>query len=216
MLVDTQGLRDKGKTTEVDEWAVRYLEATIVLAEKGGERWDREGFLEGLVRAKGDLEGLSVEDVLRKDYKEWIEGERKLGFASCVRSLKWLIQKVKGGRKKESDSGGDGQLVNTLKAFAEKRGLDIVAVATTFTDEEGGFRRELLIWTPKRGKAADKGESTLQDFAKKGEHELRLEEWKEEDIDPGQDGSLRVWWVRDVSKSRKQVGPLLRSVMKDV
>jgi hypothetical protein len=59
-----------------------------------------------------------------------------------------------------------------------------------------------------------------EDFGGRSE-ELRLKEWEEDDkllTDLGKRfvKTTKIWWMGDTSKSRKQVGPLLRDAVKNV
>lgn len=213
VLIDTAALNDRGKTEEVDIQAVEYLEARIQVGLKGGESWDQDGFYRALVAAKNDLEGLSVDDVLRKDFKEWDseggKGAMRLGIAACVRPLAWLVEK---SDRERADEPASRAVLSAVREFAEKRKLDVVVLGTAFSGDDEEFRRELMVWT-----LSEAAKGVMERFVAKAEGVLGLREWSEAKLDFEEEvGECRIWWVGDVSKSRKQYAPLLRDAMKDV
>lgn len=205
VLVDTNGLRDAGKTTQVDRDAVEYLEAKVTAAP-GGDVWDRQEFLENVKKAKGDMERFTAEDVLRKDYKAWTIAEGNiLGIASIIEPLDWLARKA--------EAGGKRTLEEVVERFGKDRGAAVLVVMTAFSDDDKGeFRREILV---KLVKSPVQGFSWAQ-FDKTGREQLGLEEWN----DTARTGllsasheSMRVWRQMAVEKSRKQVAPMFREML---
>ncbi|KAH0562024.1 hypothetical protein GP486_003269, partial [Trichoglossum hirsutum] len=82
ILIDTANLTATAKVTPHDTRAVEYLEAKIAAAPDGA-KWDRSIFYEELNDAKHDMSDFSLEDILRRDYKEWVEADgKKLGMAT--------------------------------------------------------------------------------------------------------------------------------------
>jgi exopolyphosphatase len=140
ILIDTANLCQK--VTPHDVAAVEMLEKCILSAastEGAGDKWDRGLFYEGIYKAKTRVGNMSLRDLLRKDYKEWNEeavdgGRRKLGIASMVRGLEWLIERE-----------GTDQFLEIMKKWGEERELDVLGVMTTGGTGED-FKRELLVW----------------------------------------------------------------------
>ncbi|CAG8961678.1 hypothetical protein HYFRA_00006216 [Hymenoscyphus fraxineus] len=177
---DTANLGDRGKTTGVDCEAV------------GGAYWEE---IEG---AKGDLEGLGVGEILRKDYKSWREGGMNLGISAAVKDLSFLVEK--GG-------GREGFLVK-VEGFSKERGLDLFVVMTMFQGE-GGFRRELLLYARNA-----RSVKVAERFERGARERLGLRGWKEGMLDgDGEEGWRRCWIQEKTENSRKQVAPLLREAM---
>ncbi|KAA6413489.1 MAG: hypothetical protein FRX48_03235 [Lasallia pustulata] len=188
VLVDTGNLAVGGAAEDVDREAVEYLEGRI--ARVAGEAWDRGGFYEEMQRAKGELGGLALRDVWRKDYKAWREG----GGAE-------------GRRPREAFD-------EAVDAFMREKGLVVYAIMTTYTTSDGRFQRELLL------QARPEGAGAAERFVDKATPELGLEAWEagsthEEDLLEPVDESVyrRVWRQKEVGRSRKQVAPLLRAAM---
>lgn len=199
VLIDTNNLLDENKVTEHDMKAATYLEAKINACAKTSTGFSREGFFEMVSQAKRDLDGVELEGVFRKDYKQWSEGDRVLGVASVVKDLGYLCGKT-------GNASSFAALIEEARAFADERGLDVFAVMTAFQADDGSFSRELLVLgTSKEGSAV------VKKFAETTSEKLKLESVEEKDDD---EQRLCVWRQKEVAASRKQVAPLLREAMK--
>lgn len=202
ILVDTANLQNKGKVTETDLSAIDLLTKTM------SPTWDRTKFYGEVKNAKTrGLELLTTEEILGKDYKEWnISETETLGIASVVLPLKTLI----------SRSSDAPQFLSTLQSFAKAHSLSSLAVMTTSTSENGNFQRELLLHgldSPSATKL-----STFVESESGSSAELSLEPWNDvSDLAPSSTPtdpeSVHVFWQREVSKSRKEVAPLLRMAL---
>ncbi|KAF2094433.1 exopolyphosphatase-like protein [Rhizodiscina lignyota] len=208
ILIDTRDLEDEGKVTDDDQKAVEYLLEKIHAAGDG-DQFDRHKFYDEIDKAKKNLESLSISDILRKDYKEWTEKKEKIGISCVVKPITWMKKKADSEAK---DEDGQTALLERMRKYAKERDLDIFGLMTTFTDDDGNFRRELMIW------ALDKDVvDAAKKFQKTSADGLGLEEWK---VDGGMDEEnskewRRVWWQRKVEHSRKRVAPLLREAVKE-
>lgn len=203
ILVDTANLTAPGKVEQVDRDSVDYLEAKIQLSPKDARSWNRDDYYKEIDEAKRDINSLSFTEVLIKDYKGWTENGAKLGISSVVKPLEFLVQKA----VDEKESPFEDQ----LQVFMDERGLSILAIMTTSTSSEGDFKRELLV------QARASASSSAINFAEQGASEFQLEDLSIEGITtqdkPGQNWR-KAWLQKDLSKSRKQVAPLLRKAMK--
>ncbi|OJD23112.1 hypothetical protein ACJ73_05531 [Blastomyces percursus] len=200
--------------------------------------WDRQAFYNAIALAKeNSIENLTVSEVLGRDYKEWTEtvvtstGSSainnnktvKLGVCCIVKPLSWLMEKC--AREYETlattptdNTSSTAPLSKYLSSFAAEKHLDLVAVMTAFRSPkpESEFRRELLIYNLnrdcldglKRFEAAAIGELGLEDGIWTGHFSSP---------DAGDDAGrcMRIGRQTDVSKSRKQVAPLLRRTLCD-
>ena len=202
ILIDTANLTAPSKVQAVDEEAVEYLEAKMQKSPRYSKSWNRNQFYHEIDEAKRNIDALSLEEVLKKDYKQWTEKNLNLGISSVVKPLIYLTKKAI-VETKHSD------FQDTLAQFMESHSLDIFAIMTTSTSEEGEFTRELLV------QAKEASFPALHEFVKKAVLALRLEEILIENIDtqrepiPGQIWR-KIWLQKDVSQSRKQVAPMLR------
>ncbi|KAK3679701.1 Exopolyphosphatase [Recurvomyces mirabilis] len=199
ILIDTFNLTDESKVTEDDKNAVRYLEAKINASMRFGKDYDREKFFEEINAAKVDLESLCVEDVLRKDYKQWKEGNLTLGISSVIKPVEWLQQKA-----------GNEKFSQVLEDFAKDRGLDLFAVMTAYTAESGKFARQMILSATSDN---EKATGVVNDFSMEAGAELQLGESEVRSQDDSNLG-VKIWIQGNVAASRKQVGPMLREAMR--
>ena len=194
ILIDTVNLTGEHKVTDHDRKAVKYLEAKIQASPKVGPNYDRDAFFKEIDDAKSHLDDLSLEEILRKDYKQWTEGNLVLGISSVVKPVEYLKTKT-------------DDLIPTLLNFAEGRGVHIFAVIASFNDT-GTFERQLLLLPVEDGKAVEAAEKFVEANLK----ELQLENSGTE-LDGSKVEWLRLWEQKNVGASRKQVAPLLREAM---
>ena len=202
ILVDTANLTAPGKVEQVDRDSVDYLESKIQMSLKDARIWNRDRYYKEIDKAKRDISSLSFTEVLIKDYKVWTESGERLGISSVVKPLGFLVNKA----CEKNESSFEDQ----LQQFMDARCLAIFAIMTTSTSTEGDFKRELLV------QARSSASSSAINFAKHGISELQLEDVTIEGIltrdKPGRYWR-KTWLQKDVSKSRKQVAPLLRITM---
>ncbi|KAL8672062.1 MAG: hypothetical protein Q9168_003457 [Polycauliona sp. 1 TL-2023] len=213
ILVDTANLTAEGKVEKADVEAVKYLEAKIKLSLRDAAQWDRVEFYEAIDAAKRNIDVLGFEDILRKDYKQWRENGLTLGVASVVRPLGFLAEKAIWSSSEDKED----QFVTAIGDFMAARNLAIFGIMTTSTSQSGEFKRELYV------QALSSGEAAARSFAEQAKEALKLEDHevallseKPGAMQPSSEGPWRkIWLQKDVSKSRKQVAPLLRKAMKE-
>ncbi|KAK2627720.1 hypothetical protein QTJ16_002366 [Diplocarpon rosae] len=197
VLIDTSNLENEAKTTYTDVEAMKYLKRFIVAEE--GHEFKASDYYDEIWAAERDVDGLSLTDLLRKDYKQWTEHGVSLGVCSVVKNVEFLLQKV--------DSRDE--FFGTLKAFSKDRGLSICCVMTRESTNDGGFKRELLVWG-----LDEKGVEAVKKFEAQSAEKLGLETWKNGSLDIDEEEQWRRCWVQNqIEHSRKQVAPLLRSSM---
>ena len=203
ILIDTANLTAPGKVEQIDREAVEYLEAKIQMSIRDPESWDRKAYYEEIDATKRDIGGLSLDEILQKDYKLWTENSLRLGMSSVVKPLKFLVGKAESGHA----------LKEGIEQFMEQRDLSIFAIMTTSTTCEGEFQRELFLQARKAAAAP------ISNFLDRAVAELNLQVLEIDGLS-AQEGleSERlgpwIWRQKAVGKSRKQVAPLLREAMK--
>jgi exopolyphosphatase len=224
ILIDTANLQDASKTTKHDGQAADYLEAKIMACAALSPTFDRTWLYNEIDAAKRDIAGLKLQDILRKDYKQWDQGGHRLGVSSVVKNIGFL--QAKAGAEAETPASGDEAFLDAVQVFAKERELDMYSIMTTSTSASGAFQRELLLWAfNERAVVRAKG------FEASSRDELGLEEWHGSEGESGSgsgsgSGSVaggeqtggegqwrKVWWQRKVQHSRKRVGPLLREAL---
>lgn len=195
ILIDTVNLTDESKVTEHDRKAVKYLEARVNVSPKYGKTYDRDAFFEEINTAKSNLDDLSVEDILRKDYKEWHEGDISLGISSCVQPIEYL--------KSRTDD-----LLPVVIKYARSRKLQLFAIMTAYNNG-GNFQRQLVLMSLAEGKPVEASER----FLASNNSDLQLSDNKALfDTDEGLP-LLCAWEQGNLSASRKQVAPMLREAI---
>lgn len=209
ILIDTANLQDENKTTEHDRQAADYLEAKIMLCPQIATSFDRTRFYKEIDAAKKEIGGLKLQDILRKDYKQWDHGGLKLGISSVVKHIDFLQNKA--GHEANTQARSEAFL-EALEKFSKDRDLDLYTLMTTSTSSDGEFQREILLWA-----FNDNAVSAAKAFAANSTDELGLTDWHESDsltsANCGDGEWRRIWWQRQVQHSRKRVAPLLREAM---
>ncbi len=209
ILIDTTNLTVEDKVEAADREAVEYLEAKIHLSPKNTKTWDRSELYKEIDAAKKNIEGLKLVDILRKDYKEWTENGNKLGISSVVKPLEFIVTKAR-----QTNSHHE-PFEQGISDFMKPRSLSIYAIMTASTFGNG-FRRELFLH------ATPRGGYVISRFAERAATELGLESLEvkgiptDNDLQGSESGSSptrRMWLQNDITKSRKQVAPLLRAAM---
>ena len=205
ILIDTANLTAPGKVEQVDREAVEYLEAKIQMSARDARSWNRKAYYDEIDAAERNIGDLSLDEILQKDYKQWTENGLRLGISSVVKPLGFLLNKAESGPA----------LKEGIERFMEERELSIFAIMTTSTTSEGDFQRELFLQAHKTAavpisKFLDQAvsELSLQDLEIDGLNAQKTLEF--ESLEPW----IWIWRQKAVSKSRKQVAPLLREAMK--
>ncbi|OAL38078.1 hypothetical protein AYO20_02530 [Fonsecaea nubica] len=198
----------------------------------GGAEWDRDAFFSCISAAKANsLDLLTMQEVFDRDYKAWTERtataggnastgtntgkgkEINIGISSLVKPLSWLV----------AHAGDADALLAEIEAFAtdDARQLGVFCMLT----RTGDGRKEVAVLV-----LDDAAKGAVDAFETKSRDELRLAEWAAEDGGGGgtarlvealkkkwaEKGKWKIWWMGDTTKSRKQVGPLLREAVRDL
>lgn len=199
ILIDTGNMEIESKVTDHDRKAVRYLEAKINVSPKLGKDYDRTKFFNEIHDAKMDIESLSLDDIFRKDYKEWQEGDLTLGMSSVVQSYSYLQGK-----------GEDFQAA--VKEFAKKKSLNLFAVTTSGHDESGKFYKEILL----TAMGGEKATAAVERFVAISKDDLQLSDRNGVQWSAPSDKEIsfqHLWNQGNTKASRKQVAPFLRKAM---
>jgi len=199
ILIDTTNLTIKSKVRPEDVEAAQYLKNLI--SAQLGTKFDAQEYFDEVSKAKEDIGGLSLPDILRKDYKQWTEdGSVNLGISSVVKDIRFLINKA----------GSKENFFTAIQDFAKERGLSICSVLTT-SHTDGEFRREIFAWG-----LDDRGMNALKKFEASTKDKLGLGQWSDGPLDSDGDDHLRRCWSQGkVENSRKQIAPLLRSAISE-
>lgn len=217
ILIDTANLTAKSKVTETDVEAVAF--APLMDWASSQETPSSSELYSQIQETKqSSLDLLTVPEILDRDFKSWTEtsqtGETlRIGFCSVVKSIPWVLQKASNTQA----------FLDSLHSFSNERKLDIVVVMTAFSSKDQKFCRELFVCALRDGMAVN----VLESFVPRASGELGLKNWATLDRDMVQtdeenirsalssdaENWRRLWIQSDVSKSRKQVAPLLRNAV---
>lgn len=237
ILIDTTNLTSKDKVTPWDTHAVEFL--TRQLQPQTPPPTNLYNQVHQTKQNSLDL--LTVDEILDRDYKQWTETPSssakpvEIGFCSMVKSLPWIIRKA--GNAKTFQDAVEGF------ARARNLGIVVVMTAFTSPVKGGEFTRELFVVALDDKYRHDSNDNdndnggvaatALKHFVDQAVDKLSLQPWtaldvidrpeQEEEIarslvgnDSHADGEgryRRVWVQADLSKSRKQVAPLVREAV---
>ncbi|XXG98519.1 ATPase synthesis protein 25 mitochondrial [Hypoxylon texense] len=229
ILVDTNNLGSKDKTCGSDERAAAVARARLRAAAAGSSdeevvSADIERFSKEVFALKEDISGMSIRDILRKDYKEWNtaeeekereegeEGEEgegegpglRLGTSSVPQPFAFLVDKA----------GGEKAFAEELERWSASKKLDVTVVLTT-CKADGKFSRELLVWA----RTGPEVVAAVKKFAEgDGKEKLGLETWGDGrlDAEDGEGSWRRCWTQSETRNSRKQIAPMFRDALKGV
>ena len=239
ILVDTANLKNEDKVERSDREAIKFLEAKLEqYSSKGGPPWDRKAYYKEINAAKKRIGNIDFHSLLRKDYKQWTEEGIAIGISSVPAPTSVLISKARDQLKTFSQTKSDTEipdetaLKEAIKRYQHKRGIEVCALMTAFKDPKTkARRRELLIQTLDSTKRTD-GFLKKFEVDSEGKGEFGLEDKTfsdggacigEEDSRVGESvgtthaiKEMKLWNQGDVSKSRKQVAPFLRKVVREL
>lgn len=217
ILIDTNNLRASGdKCSDTDREVVRFLDSIITaspskVSTSTASSWSRSTFHSTISSVKSNsLNLLSMPEIFDRDYKVWTETtssghEVNIGISSLVRPLSWLMKHA---------SGTDDFLISVSKfATDPERKLGVFCALT----RTGDGRKEVAVLS-----FDDAVSGVMTNFEEEGP-ELQLKKWDEnrellealtQRFGAKEEGKWKIWFMGDTSKSRKQVGPLLREVVR--
>ncbi|KAG1453271.1 hypothetical protein G6F56_007616 [Rhizopus delemar] len=128
LLVDTVNLRwDLGRTTQVD------LDCLDRLKPLAG---DWTGYFQAIEKVKAQVDRLSTQNILRRDYKQFEVGKYRIGTSAVT----WYFEAW-------FDRENGSQLItDTTKTFARQRDLDLEIIFTAFDHGQENYKRQLAVF----------------------------------------------------------------------
>ncbi|ODV59316.1 exopolyphosphatase [Ascoidea rubescens DSM 1968] len=195
LLVDTMNLTYKAK--EPDFRMMKIYEDTVNEINGTGEEGsvDIEDLFNQLKYEKGNLENLSIENILKKDFKEFHytanKQEMRVGISSVPTSIGWVLE--------NKCSNSERCLEEKIRRFMEQKQMDMMLVMAFFTNTQGQFERELVVVGSEDRVGQLEGSAGLVE-------ELRLEQHTQH---THHSGCWRAYHQRNGKGSRKQVAPLV-------
>ncbi|KAK2614002.1 hypothetical protein N8I77_000864 [Diaporthe amygdali] len=197
IIIDTNNLKSKAKTTPTDIKVAEMLESKIRDVK---EDFDRKKYYKKLSKLKEDISQFSFRDNFRKDFKSWTEAGLVLGTSSIPQGFKYMLENI----------GDKETLLHEFRTFAREKELDIGSIMTSSAKDDGIFKRNLLVWA-----FNEKAVRAVEKFVEVQKDNLGLEPFHHSDLSGG-DGQheIRYCWIQhQTGNSRKQLAPMLRSAM---
>ncbi|KAL6946924.1 hypothetical protein ACO0QE_001778 [Hanseniaspora vineae] len=176
-LIDTSNF--KFKVEAPDQKALQIYKSQL------SETYSFENFYKEIRKEKDNLDGLSMSDLLRKDYKQFEFGEYQVGMSSMVKPTSWLIEQY-----------GANEIVHDCNEYS--KGMDVLILLTSFV-EKSTFHRELVIVT--------KNDKLRSQILKGIENPLKLEALPETSF------GYTVYNQQNTDASRKQVAPAVQNAI---
>ncbi|KAJ3224293.1 hypothetical protein HDU81_008642 [Chytriomyces hyalinus] len=212
ILLDTVNLNKAfNRVTQQDVEAFNFL--MRVIRDEGDAGFEPTAFFNFLQNAKADVSGLSMVDLLMRDYKQsgsvGSKTGRKveLGISSVGTHVLDLIRK----QPSISDAGGPWDAaLETLKSFALKKELDILMVMTAYEDSaERVFKRELLLYSESKD---------LSDFLCAQMEQSTDMGLSRMEFNANNQVTDKMKWfaVRNTKMSRKLVQPILAGILESL
>ncbi len=180
ILLDTVNLdKEAGRVTDADREVAALLLPLCPLL--------REDFFNKVQEAKFNVRGLTTNDLLRKDYKEWQLTAIRCGIGSALLPVAdWCAM--------------DNDLAAGFAAYADTRQLDLLLSMNAYTNP--GFQRDLVIFSPDK-----KRHDALLAFL--NDNGLALTPLSCPDQQPAATGVISFYSQGNLGISRKKLQPLL-------
>ncbi|SSD58649.1 related to Exopolyphosphatase [Saccharomycodes ludwigii] len=187
VLIDTANMKFKVETPDIE--ALKVYKATLP------PTYGIEQFYTDIKKNKDNLDGLSLYDIVRKDYKEFnFEYKSKnvllnVGIAAIVKPVPWLLTKF-----------GIEDFQKTSSEFGKH--LDVFIILTSFNNSKGQYEREFLIMGSKN-EILDQIQDKLAD---------KLELRKVSNVVPAV-LNVRLFNQLNTKASRKQIAPYIEEAL---
>lgn len=180
ILLDTVNLDEKaGRVTDADNAIAAEILPLCPLS--------REEFFDTIQREKYNMAGLSSNDLLRKDYKEFHFDTARCGIAAAPLPIsQWQEM--------------DKDLFSRFAGCAAARNLDVLLSMNTYTNPD--FRRDLVVYCTTKD-----GHDKLLSYL--GENSLDLTALEYDGKQQGDDGWISFHGQGNLEISRKKLQPLL-------
>lgn len=173
ILIDTSNLKSE-KTTPRDIQAVKNLKKIASIPKD---------FYKKLKNAKNDVSDLTIEMLLRKDFKEYLDEDIFYGISSLPYEVHWNLEDL-------------GLIIQDIKGFALKQNLDFFVVL--MSSNTACMKRTILV------------HSSSLEHLKAFDAYVKVDKILKNILIPGEflDGHLRIYQTKNTI-ARKQLQPLL-------
>lgn len=180
ILIDTSNFTNKVRPHDsvASHFLAQYLPELVL-----------QNYYEAMKAAKTSIGGMSLHDLLRRDYKEFDTKVGRLGMSTVLRSISFLQSHFE-------------DFERIIKQYREEQSLEVFIVLT-ISGDGAEFKKGGMIVTEKYA-------SVIQKFKKEGGEKYGIV--KDEEGGRGMYNSF-AFEMRDLSASRKQIAPLVMGIM---
>ncbi|AGO10372.1 AaceriABL083Wp [[Ashbya] aceris (nom. inval.)] len=191
IMMDTSKLQSKVEDPDRQAYAICKSVLTNM---------NEDAYYKRLKDAKNDVDGFSLDEILRKDYKEFLfpsrSGDVRVGVPTVVRSFEWMHEKF----------GNEGS-IKSWHSFLREHKLDFLVVLTIKKANEG-VKRELAIMAESQDRA-QQVESLIEGLTP----ELQLSKTS---VFSAGSLVLQTCDQKMLARSRKQIVPLLKRIFAEL
>ncbi|OUM51773.1 hypothetical protein BVG19_g899 [[Candida] boidinii] len=170
----------------------------------------------GLINdAKSNYEGLSVRDILRKDYKVFQYKSSsdsktyKIGISSMSKPIEYLLTEFK-----------DSQVLEILKQWQSENSLDFVTIMASYTDSNDKFKRDLAFFTDKSLSPSSSSDELVDKAIKFLNKDLDLATTELLNDNSfkitNSNEFFKIYNQKNLKASRKLVAPLLKDFIESI
>ncbi|KAI0342519.1 DHH phosphoesterase [Trametopsis cervina] len=220
VLIDTDGLKPRGKAEEVDRAAAAYLVSRCELATASLGHTDLHQIPEvksltsTLSAKKSDVSQLNTIDLLRRDYKEYSMTPATAQDLTILVGLATIPIGLKSWFKR------DGDFWSSTEQFMDDRGLAVLGILTSFRDEasaeKGKHRREQL-YLVREGLVEGLGEHLFHGLKHAKVLDLKKRHLRDDygttKHNVPTSLQFKVWEQGNVQATRKVTAPLVKSII---
>lgn len=132
VMLDTANFKHKMEKTDVEMWQL-YNQISPMDGDEA------KHYFKHLKKLKKDIEGLSLRDVFRKDYKQFEMqtasfGNLKIGISSLVKSIDWIYKHYQ----------GSSEVGQVCKHFIQEFDIDAMMLMASYSKKDI-FKRQVVI-----------------------------------------------------------------------
>ncbi|CEP19526.1 hypothetical protein [Parasitella parasitica] len=135
LLIDTVNLKwELGRTTELDDTVYHKLVGSLYGVQSASTTLLTDDYFKSIEKVKSKVDTMSSYDILRRDYKEFVVDEYRIGTSAVT----WHFRAW-------AERDGAQEIKQAAIDYANRRQLDIEVIFTAF-DHDGDYRRQLAVF----------------------------------------------------------------------
>jgi len=202
ILIDSVNLnREYNRTTDIDENSAEFLKNIILKEEKD---FDTNNYYKILKENKHKIADLSIYDLMRKDFKKYLnrsnaDGESSDNFFYGISSIsRWCIENLI-----ENNKDAKNEIITSMKQWMEKQNLKFLLLMASHLDGDI-FKRELFFLF------SDDFNKTIEDNVIKGIENSDIECSV---VEKSEEGRYYFFRQKNLKYSRKVLQPYLQTLL---